>query len=696
MFLGAGLVLSGCGDDDTATTPAPAPPPPPPPAPEPEPEPEPEPPQAPATPTGLHVDETTETSVEYHWNAVEGAIGYAVQVSMDEMFGADDQIIPTVETHVEIGPLPPMTSVYVRVAAAAGTLEAPILSDWSTHVTGMTAMPPPPPPPPPPADIAVTFSLSDDAESPYFMDADDGTDEDTAMATVNPEIMVESNATAVITPMFVDDANGVSVSASAGNMPFAYVDWGMLQADVLAEGATFMVQRTTIGANQEPEPTGDVAYVTCGPFACAEGEDAPEISISDSAACNAWMPTFDLEVGRVNNGLGIDTAADNNETIDPHEMTGIDLGWSYTSSVDFTATHDIATTMTKLSGGKASKATDLRVPNVGDGIMGSFYDKDKDGTHDAADGDVMNACFTYPDVTGQVQMPGGKQCFRVAHDTKNDYLSNYTLTVAPKGAGVSWGEIAWDDFDDLTCSGVDYDTSDVDVCAMFAADVAALGKVTAAVTVADARISGWNLNIEENDADKRNFSHLWYMQATKATSSNVATNANTVDLYTAGTTTADAAAGITADQVSKVNDSDGNAVYWIPFVDDDGDPMYGDLGLIDNTGDNAINNAPGGNLWDEIKCTADDGGTGRTKDKDGANNSDSTLCDAMGVEITTSVTFVDGIGMGCSETVDYTLTCDWDADGGAAVAAGKKASDRTTSPTFDTAGASNYLSCKVS
>ena len=43
MTLGAGLVLTGCGDDETATTPAPAPPPPPPPAPEPAPEPDPEP-----------------------------------------------------------------------------------------------------------------------------------------------------------------------------------------------------------------------------------------------------------------------------------------------------------------------------------------------------------------------------------------------------------------------------------------------------------------------------------------------------------------------------------------------------------------------------------------------------------------------------------------------------------------------------
>ena len=62
--------------------------------------------------------------------------------------------------------------------------------------------------------------------------------------------------------------------------------------------------------------------------------------------------------------------------------------------------------------------------------------------------------------------------------------------------------------------------------------------------------------------------------------------------------------------------------------------------------------------------------------------------------IETSVTFVDGIGLGCSETVEFTLTCQWDADGGASVASDK--TTRTASPTFDTAGVENYLSCKVS
>ena len=204
MFLGAGLVLSGCGDDDTATTPAPAPPPPPPPAPEPEPEPEPEPPapEAPATPTGLHVDETTETSIEWHWNAVEGALAYAVQVSMDEMFDDTDMIDHTTENHYTVSELEPDTSVYLRVAAAAGSLEAPILSDWSTHVTGMSNQPPPEPEPTP-DPVSVTFMPP---EGKFPMVPDDEVRPASAMASVNPDMVVMSNTTAVITPMFVPGA----------------------------------------------------------------------------------------------------------------------------------------------------------------------------------------------------------------------------------------------------------------------------------------------------------------------------------------------------------------------------------------------------------------------------------------------------------------------------------------------------------
>ena len=46
-----------------------------------------------------------------------------------------------------------------------------------------------------------------------------------------------------------------------------------------------------------------MAYVTCGPFECADGTDAPEISVSNSAVCSAWDPSLTLQVGRVDNDV---------------------------------------------------------------------------------------------------------------------------------------------------------------------------------------------------------------------------------------------------------------------------------------------------------------------------------------------------------------------------------------------------------
>lgn len=139
LFLGAGLVVAACGDEEV---PAPTTPAPPPPAPTPAPEPEPEPP---AKPTGLMVSGRTESSITWTWNAVEGATGYVVQASRDETFDDTDQLSLTAETSFTATQLPAETNVYVRVAAGVLTAAAPsldpkdyLLSDWTTHVTGTT------------------------------------------------------------------------------------------------------------------------------------------------------------------------------------------------------------------------------------------------------------------------------------------------------------------------------------------------------------------------------------------------------------------------------------------------------------------------------------------------------------------------------------------------------------------------------
>ena len=103
----------------------------------------PPPPEPPATPTGLMVSDTTETSITWTWNAVEGATGYVVQASTDEMFDATETVLfdgmpYTTDTSFTAADLEADTTLYVRVAAAAGTVEAPLVSAFTTHVTGMT------------------------------------------------------------------------------------------------------------------------------------------------------------------------------------------------------------------------------------------------------------------------------------------------------------------------------------------------------------------------------------------------------------------------------------------------------------------------------------------------------------------------------------------------------------------------------
>ena len=153
--------------------------------------PEPPAPEAPATPTGLHVDETTETTIEYHWNAVEGAIGYAVQISMDEMFGADDQIVPTVETHYRGRAAPAHDQRLCpggrrrRDARGAGPERLVHARDGhDRHAAAASAAAGSGP------RSSSMFSLSEDAKPAWFRTT---TTIEAAMADVNSEMMVESN-----------------------------------------------------------------------------------------------------------------------------------------------------------------------------------------------------------------------------------------------------------------------------------------------------------------------------------------------------------------------------------------------------------------------------------------------------------------------------------------------------------------------
>ena len=120
LLLGAGMMISACGEEEVPapTTPVTPPPPPPPPG--------------PTTPTGLRAT-VGDGYIEWTWDAVANAAVYEGQFSEDATFTDADQtfLIAAPQTSHRVQK---QTSGYFRVRAGAGTpLE---YSDWSDAVRG--------------------------------------------------------------------------------------------------------------------------------------------------------------------------------------------------------------------------------------------------------------------------------------------------------------------------------------------------------------------------------------------------------------------------------------------------------------------------------------------------------------------------------------------------------------------------------
>ncbi len=466
-------------------------------------------------PTGF-MAEGGDGSITWSWDAVEGADGYAIQISMDEMFDDMDETDYPMETSHTVEDLGYSESRFARVASTAGEGDDMMMSMWTTHMTGMSNAPAPLPPP------SVTFSLPDGQS--HFMVADDDDDEATAMAWINPKTVVESDSTAIITPMFVEGANGVHVGASDDNMPFTYVgaedNWEVLQSAVLDGGATFMVQRTTMGANQEMEPSSDVSYVTCGPFECTEGEDAPTLSIANSTVCSAWDPEVDIQVGKIDN----DVIPPEDDTTDANAYAtgvdindGVDLGIVTTSSLKMNVKHvfsgvaggtNTSTTVEAASGSNKTLAmktvASIHVDQDGD-VTGAGTPAAPYGVNEeAVCEDTANGMGRY-DQGSLTDKPKG--CFRLrgpgAGRTDNDpgkgadYLSGWTIELSPVDGDVTWGRVDWEDdpFEELTCGDADpiVVADHVDICEMFDAEVDnATGKGWKPTVVFGSEVAGFD------------------------------------------------------------------------------------------------------------------------------------------------------------------------------------------------------------
>ena len=154
LLLGAGMMVSACGDEEVPAPTTPTPPPtPPPPAPAPEPE-----PTGPGTPENLRVTGTTSNSITWSWNTVEGALGYQGQFSTDATFTDTDPtfIVVAPATSHTVSNLSGSTTGHFRVRSGTGTsLTDLTYSEWTDGVSGTTA--------PPPA--AVALDAPDDVRS---------------------------------------------------------------------------------------------------------------------------------------------------------------------------------------------------------------------------------------------------------------------------------------------------------------------------------------------------------------------------------------------------------------------------------------------------------------------------------------------------------------------------------------------------
>ena len=522
------------------------------------------------------------------------------------------------------------------------------------------------------------------------------------------------------------------------------MDWQLLQTAVIDEGATFKITRLTMGANQEMEPTDDSVYVTCGPFACADGMEAPEISVADSPKCQAWAPTMELEIGYVDNSLD-DSATALTSGAASHEaggnegrFDGVDAGWVYTSSLGATVIHHFGnSSVTGRSMSSTSLASALSMSNHGPAASSAglapadpIDDDDFGGRLLVGRGNVgtpattvvlpcgidtlgadsaahlmaaataetdTGVADTYDGSSGRPSLPDN--CFRIVDSS----LDDYSVELIPSGASAGWGTINWDKyrlddpFEGLTCDSVTFAAADyVNVCEL------------------------WETELDYN-----------LKNLLSSPPSRTASSMFTVD--DRGTDAGDDAGGFddriegwrisggsrTARQFDTVwYDHDGMAstdsidLYGAGFeVDDDGDgtpntdPVRGfildhvlsdlgadgDFGKIDlrRTG-GATHDFVGKNGRSGEDGVADNygGAAAACSDDDGAAG-----CDAV-FKASVDVMFASGTDFRCESVRTVSITCNWDAQG----------KQRRTTPASDAVGGaplassnlSNFASCTVS
>ena len=467
------------------------------------------------------VSSTGPDHIEWSWDPVENALAYQVRVA-DSMAGLADAGPELQTATMKRVDAEPEMEMYISVRAGAGTLTSPIVGDWSAPVMGMSDVAPMP--------FVVSMmppeSAADRACSGQPFCPDTQTDPKKAMAGVNKLMMVTSSHDAQVSPMWIDDSGAASVDMG-DSTPFAHVSWNAMQSAVANDGVTFMFQRVTTGAGQEPMAMGDMMYITCGPFECTEAADevpaAPEITIANSAACTAFEADLTLNVGLGFNGgfrdgniVGITVEGSQSEL-----KRGIDAGWTYTSSSGASVMHEFVGVIgtgggsLKVKGLPLSKTSTPKSLGMTKGTgnnadvnhFGGLYadtatagggpiwngtadcfglQDDRDGSTNLLDTDKLG--YSYATISGEAGRAGTLQkprnCFRIVtagrptvgnEAVRQNFLPGYRVHVTPN-ASVTWAgsQVAWakgtDPFDGLDCESVTFqaaDQTDLEVCDSF-------------------------------------------------------------------------------------------------------------------------------------------------------------------------------------------------------------------------------------
>ena len=281
-----------------------------------------------------------------------------------------------------------------------------------------------------------------------------------------------------------------------------------------------------MGAGQEAMPTGDVVYITCGPFRCSEAAmeepAAPAITLADSAACTEFDASLNLVKGLVNNW----EARGGN--------LGVDVGFTYTATHGATVTHEFSDV--SFGGGgayrvrgatisAASTPTALDMAPSGSGNtarnhFGGALNRDTDAGTESQPGPIRNgANDCWPEtaaanlgsyaannislgrsaqgtpgkhsLTGTAAFKKPENCVRLITDGVYDevnlgkrtvrfrnYVSGYRVHINPTasvvwgGSSVSWSSLDDDPFDGLTCPSKTFEVADMlDACQDFKDEV---------------------------------------------------------------------------------------------------------------------------------------------------------------------------------------------------------------------------------